>query len=126
MGRVSDVDRGRAESPAELGYVALAFDIHGGRYLDDPQEMPARCSPPPPGYAPSATPLSTCSAPHRESTPTRSPSSATEAAAPSPLELGRDGVPWRGIIALLTERLPVSPDSRPWRGSTQSVRTAGG
>jgi dienelactone hydrolase len=30
---------------AELGYVALAFDIHGGRWFTDPQEMLARCMP---------------------------------------------------------------------------------
>ena len=42
---LSDVERGRAETLAELGYVALAFDIHGGRYLDDPEEMLARCMP---------------------------------------------------------------------------------
>ncbi|MFD5769042.1 dienelactone hydrolase family protein [Streptomyces sp. NPDC127049] len=42
---LSDVERRRAEALAELGYVALAFDIHGGRYFDDPQEMLARCLP---------------------------------------------------------------------------------
>ncbi|MGK5636809.1 dienelactone hydrolase family protein [Streptomyces sp. URMC 126] len=42
---LSDVERRRAEALAELGYVALAFDLHGGRYLDDPDEMLARCMP---------------------------------------------------------------------------------
>ncbi|NKZ01485.1 dienelactone hydrolase family protein [Nocardiopsis alborubida] len=42
---LSDVERGRADALAELGYVALAFDLHGGRYLADPQEMLARCLP---------------------------------------------------------------------------------
>lgn len=42
---LSDVERRRADSLAELGYVALAFDVHGGRYLGDPQEMLARCMP---------------------------------------------------------------------------------
>ncbi|MFI1096034.1 dienelactone hydrolase family protein [Streptomyces sp. NPDC020917] len=42
---LSDVERGRADALAELGYVALAFDLHGGRYLRDPQEMLARCMP---------------------------------------------------------------------------------
>ncbi|MER7760191.1 dienelactone hydrolase family protein [Streptomyces sp. NPDC097619] len=42
---LSDVERHRAEALAELGYVALAFDLHGGRYLDDPEEMLARCMP---------------------------------------------------------------------------------
>ncbi|MFF5505618.1 dienelactone hydrolase family protein [Streptomyces roseolus] len=42
---LSDVERGRAEALAELGYVALAFDLHGGRYFDDPEEMLARCMP---------------------------------------------------------------------------------
>ncbi|PWI43950.1 dienelactone hydrolase family protein [Streptomyces sp. ICBB 8177] len=41
----SDVERRRADALAELGYVALAFDLHGGRYLDDPEEMLARCMP---------------------------------------------------------------------------------
>src|SRR5690606_12987327 len=42
---VDDVPRKRAEALAELGYVALAFDIHGGRWFTDPQEMLARCMP---------------------------------------------------------------------------------
>ncbi|MET9348398.1 dienelactone hydrolase family protein [Streptomyces termitum] len=42
---LSDVERRRAEALAELGYVALAFDLHGGRYLEDPEEMLARCLP---------------------------------------------------------------------------------
>ncbi|PZT71759.1 MULTISPECIES: dienelactone hydrolase family protein [unclassified Streptomyces] len=42
---LGDVERGRAEALAELGYVALAFDLHGGRYLGDPEEMLARCLP---------------------------------------------------------------------------------
>jgi dienelactone hydrolase len=42
---LGDVDRRRAEALAELGYVALAFDLHGGRYLADPDEMLARCLP---------------------------------------------------------------------------------
>ena len=41
----SDVERHRADALAELGYVALAFDLHGGRYLGDPEEMLARCMP---------------------------------------------------------------------------------
>jgi dienelactone hydrolase len=42
---LSDVERRRAEALAGLGYVALAFDLHGGRYLADPEEMLARCLP---------------------------------------------------------------------------------
>ena len=42
---LSDVERRRADALAELGYVALAFDLHGGRYFDDPEEMLARCLP---------------------------------------------------------------------------------
>ncbi|MFE6710694.1 dienelactone hydrolase family protein [Streptomyces sp. NPDC057695] len=43
---LSDVERRRADALAELGYVALAFDLHGGgRYLSDPEEMLARCMP---------------------------------------------------------------------------------
>nr|AGB56418.1 putative dienelactone hydrolase [Streptomyces toxytricini] len=42
---LSDVERRRAEALAERGYVALAFDLHGGRYLGDPEEMLARCMP---------------------------------------------------------------------------------
>ena len=42
---LSDVERRRADALAELGYVALAFDIHGGRYFDNPEEMLARCMP---------------------------------------------------------------------------------
>ena len=42
---LSDVERRRAEALAEAGYVALAFDLHGGRYLADPEEMLARCLP---------------------------------------------------------------------------------
>ncbi|TDP88895.1 dienelactone hydrolase family protein [Labedaea rhizosphaerae] len=42
---LSDVERRRADALADLGYVALAFDLHGGRYLGDPEEMLARCLP---------------------------------------------------------------------------------
>jgi len=42
---LSDVERRRAEALAELGYVTLAFDLHGGRYLGEPAEMLARCLP---------------------------------------------------------------------------------
>ncbi|MFE6975873.1 dienelactone hydrolase family protein [Streptomyces sp. NPDC057682] len=42
---LSDVECRRADALAELGYVALAFDLHGGRYLADPEEMLARCLP---------------------------------------------------------------------------------
>ncbi|MGW7416623.1 dienelactone hydrolase family protein [Streptomyces sp. NPDC054863] len=42
---LSDVERRRADALAELGYVALAFDLHGGRYVDNPEEMLARCMP---------------------------------------------------------------------------------
>jgi dienelactone hydrolase len=37
--------RRRADALAELGYVALAFDIHGGQWFADPEEMLARCLP---------------------------------------------------------------------------------
>ncbi|MFB7378679.1 dienelactone hydrolase family protein [Kitasatospora purpeofusca] len=40
-----DVERRRADTLAELGYVAMAFDLHGARYLGDPAQMPARCLP---------------------------------------------------------------------------------
>ncbi|MEU5090615.1 dienelactone hydrolase family protein [Streptomyces sp. NPDC021356] len=42
---LSDVERRRADALAELGYVALAFDIHGGRWFTDPEQMLARCMP---------------------------------------------------------------------------------
>jgi dienelactone hydrolase len=42
---LSDVERRRADALAELGYVALAFDLHGGRLLTSPEDMLARCLP---------------------------------------------------------------------------------
>ncbi|MGV9418568.1 dienelactone hydrolase family protein [Streptomyces sp. NPDC003674] len=42
---LSDIERDRADALAGLGYVVLAFDLHGGRYLGDPEEMLARCLP---------------------------------------------------------------------------------
>ena len=42
---LNDFQRGRADALAELGYVVLAFDIHGGRWFTDPQEMLARVMP---------------------------------------------------------------------------------
>ncbi|WP_435192492.1 dienelactone hydrolase family protein [Streptomyces sp. NRRL F-5630] len=42
---LSDFERGRAEALAELWYVALAFDLHGGRYFREPEDMLARCLP---------------------------------------------------------------------------------
>lgn len=42
---LNDFQRRRADAIAELGYVALAFDIHGGRWFADPEQMLARCMP---------------------------------------------------------------------------------
>ncbi|MGW4378423.1 dienelactone hydrolase family protein [Kitasatospora sp. NPDC004531] len=42
---LSDFQRSRADALAELGYVALLFDINGGRWFADPQEMLARVLP---------------------------------------------------------------------------------
>lgn len=42
---LSDVERRRADALAEPAYTAPAFDLHGGRYFSDPEEMPARCMP---------------------------------------------------------------------------------
>lgn len=42
---LNDFQRRRAEALAELGYVALAFDIHGGRWIGDPQQMMERLGP---------------------------------------------------------------------------------
>ncbi|MCX5195655.1 dienelactone hydrolase family protein [Streptomyces sp. NBC_00249] len=42
---LNDFQRRRADALAELGYVALAFDINGGRWFTDPEEMLARALP---------------------------------------------------------------------------------
>jgi dienelactone hydrolase len=42
---LNDFQRHRADALAELGYVALAFDLHGGRWFTDPGEMLARVTP---------------------------------------------------------------------------------
>ncbi|MFI8190156.1 dienelactone hydrolase family protein [Streptomyces sp. NPDC085946] len=42
---LNDFQRRRADALAELGYVALAFDINGGRWFTDPAEMLARATP---------------------------------------------------------------------------------
>ncbi|MFE2108536.1 dienelactone hydrolase family protein [Kitasatospora sp. NPDC059463] len=42
---LNDVQRRRADALAELGYVVFAFDLHGGRWISDPQEMLARVMP---------------------------------------------------------------------------------
>ncbi|MFF5423528.1 MULTISPECIES: dienelactone hydrolase family protein [unclassified Streptomyces] len=42
---LNDVQRRRAEALAELGYVTLAFDINGGRWLANIQEMLDRALP---------------------------------------------------------------------------------
>ena len=42
---LNDVIRHRADALAELGYVALAFDLHGGRWFTDPEQMLARVMP---------------------------------------------------------------------------------
>lgn len=42
---LNDVQRRRADGLATLGYVALAFDLHGGRWFTDPQEMLERVNP---------------------------------------------------------------------------------
>ncbi|AZM57681.1 dienelactone hydrolase [Streptomyces sp. WAC 01529] len=42
---LNDFQRGHADALAELGYVALAFDINGGRWFTDPQEMLAHTTP---------------------------------------------------------------------------------
>ncbi|MFI8823773.1 dienelactone hydrolase family protein [Streptomyces sp. NPDC053431] len=42
---LNDFQRRRADALAQLGYVAFAFDLHGGRWFTDPQEMLARVTP---------------------------------------------------------------------------------
>ncbi|MGW1176474.1 dienelactone hydrolase family protein [Kitasatospora sp. NPDC002543] len=42
---LNDFQRSLADALAELGYVALAFDLHGGHWFTDPQEMLARVMP---------------------------------------------------------------------------------
>lgn len=42
---LNDFERRRADALAELGYLALAFDLHGGRWYTDPEEMLARVRP---------------------------------------------------------------------------------
>ncbi|MEU6809561.1 dienelactone hydrolase family protein [Streptomyces sp. NPDC046831] len=42
---LNDFQRRRADALAVLGYVALAFDINGGRWFSDPQEMLAHVTP---------------------------------------------------------------------------------
>ncbi len=42
---LNDFQRSRADALAERGYVAFAFDIHGGRWFSDPEEMMARVMP---------------------------------------------------------------------------------
>ncbi|ANY06495.1 dienelactone hydrolase family protein [Pseudonocardia sp. HH130630-07] len=42
---LNDFQRRRADALARLGYVALAFDLHGGHWFGDPDEMLARCLP---------------------------------------------------------------------------------
>ncbi len=42
---LNDFQRRRADALAELGYVALAFDLHGGRWFTDPSQMLARVTP---------------------------------------------------------------------------------
>ncbi len=42
---LNDFQRRRADALAELGYVALAFDLHGGRWFADPEQMLARVRP---------------------------------------------------------------------------------
>ncbi|MEU9096605.1 dienelactone hydrolase family protein [Streptomyces sp. NPDC048361] len=42
---LNDFQRSRADALAELGYVALAFDINGGRWFTDPEEMMAHAMP---------------------------------------------------------------------------------
>ncbi|MFI9456355.1 dienelactone hydrolase family protein [Amycolatopsis sp. NPDC052450] len=42
---LNDFQRRRADALAELGYVALAFDINGGRWFSDPDEMLAYAMP---------------------------------------------------------------------------------
>lgn len=42
---LNDFQRRRADALAELGYVALAFDLHGGHWFTDPEEMLARVTP---------------------------------------------------------------------------------
>lgn len=42
---LNDFQRRRTEALAELGYVALVFDLHGGRWFTDPEEMLARVRP---------------------------------------------------------------------------------
>jgi dienelactone hydrolase len=84
---LDDVQRRRADALAELGYVALAFDIHGGRWFTDPEEMLARCLPlladPDRMREIGHAALDVLRAEPTASTPTASPASATAPAVPS-------------------------------------------
>lgn len=77
---LNDFQRRRADALAELGYVAPAFDINGGRWFTEPQEMLAHVTPllaAPTGYGTSAMRYSMCCVPNRGPTPGGSPPSAT-------------------------------------------------
>ncbi len=75
---LSDVERRWADALAELGYVAPAFDLHGGRYLDDPEEMLARCLPLLAGPSPRISPRSKSAM-----SGSQAPASAKQPVAPS-------------------------------------------
>jgi len=97
---LDDVQRGRADALAELGYVALAFDIHGGRWFTDPEEMLARVLPlladPDRMRAIGHAALDVLRAEPRTD-PDRIAAIGYGTGGAIALELGRDGVPLRAI-----------------------------
>jgi dienelactone hydrolase len=118
---LNDVQRRRADHLAEQGFLTLAMDLHGGRYLADPQEMLDRCLPllaDPErmreiGRAALAVLLAEPGA-----DPDRLAAAGWGTGGTVVLEMGRDDVPLRGIAAIN----PAPPVPRP--SETARIRGA--
>ncbi|HTK62132.1 MAG TPA: dienelactone hydrolase family protein [Pseudonocardia sp.] len=109
---LNDYQRRRADQLAELGYLALAMDYHGGRWFSDPQEMLARVLPllddPERMRAIGRAALEVLLA-EPGADPGRLAAVGYGAGGTIVLELARDGVELRGIAAIQ----PAPPTPRP-------------
>jgi dienelactone hydrolase len=118
---LNDYQRRRADALAELGFLALAMDYHGGRWFSDPEEMVA-ATVPMLGDSDRMRAIGRAALDALLAEPGADPERLAAvgygAGGTIALEMGRDGVDLRGIAAIN----PAPPPPRPH--DTAAIRGA--